>query len=201
MATDKTPFSRIAPYYSDLIGKYGQTPRACDYGRDESQRIKYKVLSEVMDLSGQRLLDVGCGFATYADFLNERYRDVGYSGLDLTPEMAAHAQATHPGLDIKAGNILDYQPTCPFDVVSANGIFYLIENDPWLEMQKIVRKMFSLATKALVFNSLSIWATDQAENEFYADPVETMAFCRSLTSKLTLRHDYHSRDFTLYLYK
>ena len=45
------------------------THRACDYGHAESQLIKSTVLSDVMPLSKNSVLDVGCGFADYAAFL------------------------------------------------------------------------------------------------------------------------------------
>jgi hypothetical protein len=54
---------------------------------------------------------------------------------------------------------------------------------------------------ALAFNSLSNWANDQEANEFYADPVQVLNFCRELTPWVVLRHDYHPRDFTVYMYK
>jgi hypothetical protein len=53
----------------------------------------------------------------------------------------------------------------------------------------------------VAFNSLSAWATDQEAGEFYADPLRVVDFCRRITPRVVLRHDYHPRDFTVYLYK
>jgi len=61
--------------------------------------------------------------------------------------------------------------------------------------------MFSLATSAVAFNTLSTWAQDQEAGEFYADPLKVVEFCRTLTPWVVMRHDYHPRDFTVYLYK
>ena len=88
-----------------------------------------------------------------------------------------------------------------FDVVVANGIFYLLDEQPAPMMQHMIERMFSLAKKAVAFNSLSAWARDQEGGEFYADPLQTVEFCRRLTPWVVLRHDYHPRDFTVYLYK
>jgi hypothetical protein len=41
----------------------------------------------------------------------------------------------------------------------------------------------------------------QEPGEFYADPVEIVRFCRSLTPWVVLRHDYLAHDFTVYLYR
>lgn len=192
---------RIAAYYEALIAKYGHDPRSCDYGRPESQQKKFRVLSEVCALSGKRLLDVGCGFADYADFLHAAYPTLTYEGVDITASMIREAKRLHPGLSLRVFDILDDEPGGPYDVVSANGIFYLLGPNAEILMQRLIQRMFTLCTEALAFNSLSTWATDPEANEFYADPQKIITFCRTLSPWVVLRHDYSPRDFTLYLYK
>lgn len=194
-------FERISDYYQRLIRQYGHDPRACDYGHLESQTIKFRVLSEVMPLNHCSLLDVGCGFADFATYLQEHFSDVKYSGIDLCASMVAEARCNHPDLDLRTANLLDASFDHPFDVVTANGIFYLLAEHAWPTMRRMIERMFGLATTALAFNSLSNWASDQEANEFYADPLQVLQFCRELTPWVTLRHDYHPRDFTVYMYK
>ena len=194
-------WDRIAEYYDERVRRFGHDPRACDYGRPESQQIKFKALSEVDSLSGRTILDIGCGFADFAAYLNCRFSDVYYSGVDLCPAMIKEARARHPDLDLRVGNILDNAPGENFDFVMANGIFYLLGEGAWSTMKRIIDRMYSLANHAVAFNSLSSWAPDQEQGEFYADPLETLQYCRTLTPWLVLRHDYHPRDFTVYMYK
>ena len=195
------PFARIAGYYEGLIRKYGHDPRACDYGRVESQQVKFRVLSEVMPLGKSRLLDVGCGFADFATFLEGRFPGLRYSGIDLCSAMIVEAQRNHPDLDLRVANISDASFDRTFDVVTANGIFYLLGEQAWPMMRQMIERMYDLATSAVAFNSLSVWARDQEAGEFYADPLQVVSFCRQLTPRVVLRHDYHPRDFTIYLYK
>lgn len=195
--SDADPFAAIAAYYDTLVARYGHDPRACDYGRAESQRVKFRVLSEVMPLAGLRLLDVGCGFADYADYLEG---EVDYTGIDVTAAMIDEARRLHPGLALARGNILD-GIDATFDVVSANGIFYLLGAEAPRLMRDIVAAMWEAATRAVAFNSLSAWAPDPEPGEFHADPAEVLGFCRTLTPRVALRHDYHRRDFTVYLYR
>ena len=166
-----------------------------------SQAKKFKVLNEVLPLAGKTVLDVGCGLADFAQFLIEHNGKVDYHGIDITPAMINLAQQKYPTLSLKCSDILEDQVQGIYDVVTANGIFYLLGQDAWPKMQEIITKMFSLSTEAVAFNSLSTWCNDPQENEFYADPILTVEFCRSITPNVTLRHDYHSRDFTIYLYK
>jgi SAM-dependent methyltransferase len=194
-------FGRISEYYDHLVRQYGHDPRACDYGRPESQNIKFRILSEVMPLADCSLLDVGCGFADFAAYLQRRFSSVKYSGIDLCASMVTEARRNHPDLDLRSANVIDASFDRPFNVVTANGIFYLLGEQAWPMMRKMIERMFGLATSALAFNSLSDWASDQEANEFYADPVQVLKFCRELTPWVVLRHDYHPRDFTIYMYK
>ena len=199
--TNDDPFARIANYYETLVHRYGHHPQACDYGRVESQLIKFQVLSEVKPLANCSLLDVGCGFADFAPFLRNRFAGLRYSGIDLCSSMVCEAKRNQPDLDLRVANIRDASFDRTFDVVTANGIFYLLGDQAWSIMQRLVARMFDLAESALAFNSLSSWAGDQEAGEFYADPLQTLAFCRQLSPWVILRHDYHPRDFTIYMYK
>jgi trans-aconitate methyltransferase len=154
-----------------------------------------------VDFRDASVLDVGCGFADFADFLTARYPGVRYTGIDLTPAMIEQARARHPTLTLKVANLLDLEASQQVDVVTANGIFYLLGEQAPALMRTFIERMWDMAIRAVAFNSLSAWAKDQEAGEFYADPLETMAFCRRLTPRLTLRHDYHQRDFTVYMYR
>ena len=190
---------KIGRYYGALIAQHGHAPQACDYGRSESQEKKFRVLADVMDLQGKSVLDVGCGFADFAGFLQNKFDGVQYNGVDITAEFVAQAQALYPNCDIRQLDILSEDPGRSYDLVTANGIFYLMGDQAEDYMCRLIERMFELCLDAVAFNSLSAWCEDQESGEFYADPVRTVAFCKTLTPWVTLRHDYHSRDFTIYM--
>ena len=192
----------IVQFYESLIERHGPSPNACDYGSARSQLAKFKALAEVCSLSGKRVLDVGCGFADWADYVTKIHGDVVYHGVDLTPRMIAEARRLRPHLSLRHMNIMEEDPG-RFDVVTANGIFYLFGpgSASRRRMESLIERMFALADEAVAFSSLSAWAANQEAHEFYADPLETVRFCRTLTPWVTLRHDYLPHDFTIYLYK
>lgn len=193
-------FASIGDYYNALVARYGHDPRACDYGRAESQQAKFKVLSEATPLAGKRVLDVGCGFADYAGFLEQRFPDVVYVGVDISQAMVDAARGLRADLSIQHLDILCQDPG-RFDVVTANGIFYLLGENAPVMMRVLITRMFALACDVVAFNSLSAWAPDPQPDEYYADPLETLSFCRTLTPWVVLRHDYHPHDFTIYMYR
>lgn len=200
MTKEREIFSRIASYYDDLVRKHGHSHKSCDYGNPFSQQIKFRVLSEAMPMHHKSILDVGCGMADFSDFLMSKYDGVDYVGIDLSAEMIKEARLLHPDLELSACNIL-FDEVAATDIVTANGIFYLLGEDGSEIMRKLITRMYELTRIVFAFNSLSSWAPEQEENEFYADPPATVAFCRTLTPWVVLRHDYHPRDFTIYMYK
>jgi SAM-dependent methyltransferase len=195
------PFPKIVSYYGTLIDKYGHDPRACDYGRAQSQEIKFRVLSEAMPLDNRSILDVGCGFGDFERYLASRFTGLRYSGIDICEGMVAEALRLNPKLDVRVANLLNFSSTEQFDLVTANGILYLLGQDAWPIMQSLIIRMYELCSQAVAFNSLSGWATDKESGEFYPDPLLVLEFCRTLTPWAVLRHDYHPRDFTIYMYK
>ena len=193
-------FNEIGNYYDRLVGRYGHDHRACDYSQAQSQVLKFKIISQVSSFDDKTVLDVGCGFADYKEFLEKRYRNIRYTGIDLSGEMVSEALRANPGSDIRQANLLT-DDIGLFDIVIANGIFYLLGTDAWHLTQQLIARMFACANTAVAFNSLSILARDQEATEFYADPARVLAFCLTLTPHVILRHDYHDRDFSVYLYK
>ena len=197
----KETFEKIDKYYDELIERYGHDSRACDYGDQRSQQVKFTVLSEIDDLSGHRILDVGCGFGDYAFYLQNKFKDIHYSGIDICKRMIKMGREIYPDLDLRNANILDDKFDERYDYISANGIFYLLGQNAEKVMRRIVEKMYRLADLGVSFNSLSQWAGDKEPGEFYADPMKTIDYCMLLSPHVVLRHDYHPRDFTIYIYK
>jgi SAM-dependent methyltransferase len=192
---------RIGAFFDAGVGRFGHDLRAMDYGRRESQLARFDVLAEAIPLAGKRVLDVGCGFADFSAYLAERAPDASYVGLDISRAMIAEARRLRPAADLRHADILTEDPGGPFDLVVANGIFYLLGEDAEAVMQRLILRLFGLCREAVVFTSLSSWAPAKEGGEFHADPVRTLEFCRALTQRVTLRHDYLAHDFAVYLYR
>ena len=190
----------IAARFGALVETYGHDPRALDYGSWASQRTRFRVLAETLPLNGRRVLDVGCGFADLAGYLRVRYGPVQYEGVDICPRVIEEARRRHPTLALRVLDILEDDPGGSYDFVIANGVFYLLGDDAGARMRAMVARMFALSRRAVAFTTLSTWAGRRAPGEFQADPLETLAFCRTLTARVALRHDYLPHDFAVFLH-
>lgn len=193
---------RTVLFYQALLEKHGHSFRALNWGSAESQRKRFEVLSDVGMKSGDRILDVGCGLADFYAWILEQNPGVNYTGIDITPSMTQAALNRFPDVEITNKTIFDLEVSVDvFDYVVASGIFFLRREDPMLHMEKVISAMFQKSAKGIAFNSLSTWALEKTDREFYADPQKVLEFCRKLSPNIILRHDYHPADFTVYVFK
>ena len=190
-------------YYTSLIAKYDIDVRALNWGSRESQQLRFSILAQVGQLNGASVLDVGCGMGDFLGWLKKSGRKVEYIGIDITPKMIEVAQQRFPEARFEIGSLPDVEDRIKehYNFVFASGIFYYRQFEPLEFMKEMVTQMFDRCDNAVAFNSLSAWASAKEPDEFYADPLETIAFCQTLTPWVVLRHDYHLRDFTIYMYR
>ncbi len=193
---------KVIAYFQGLVEKHGDDVKALDWGSRASQVARFSVLAGVGEMRGATVLDVGCGLGDFFDWSVKANLAIDYTGIDITPAMIDHARRRFPSARFEVANLLESTSSpARFDYVVSSGIFNLREIEPREYLRDITSAMFRLCKKAIAFNTLSAWAGHKDGSEFHADPAETLAFCRSLSPHLTLRHDYHPRDFTVYVYK
>ena len=71
----------------DAFNRHGYHPNTLLWSNTQIQEIRFKILSEVGIKAGDSVLDVGCGFGDFADFLNKRGKPVDFTGIDLSEEL------------------------------------------------------------------------------------------------------------------
>ena len=188
--------------YQNLLSEHGDSFRSLDWGSQESQIKRFKILADIGISNVDSVLDVGCGLADFNEWLQKHCPGVNYSGIDITPEMISHAKIRYPKLELFNKTIFEIDaPDGSYDYLTASGIFAFRKENPHEYVFATIEKMFNLCRKGIAVNSLSLWASTRATEEFYADPLVIIDFARTLTPRVVLRHDYHPSDFTIYLYR
>lgn len=190
--------TRLRRHYGPLVREHGASHRAVDWGSERGQETRFRVLLEPVNLLDGRVLDVGCGVGHLVDCLKNRRFAGEYLGLDLVPEMVATAQLRHRGWAFREGRVPEALENFEPDYVIGSGLFNLANQRT---LEETVAAMFSVAGRVVAFNSLSSWGPNPVRGEFRADPARVMEFCRKLTRRVVLRHDYLPHDFTVYLYR
>jgi SAM-dependent methyltransferase len=189
--------------YRKLLDEHGFSFKTLNWGSREGQHLRFSVLAQVADLRGCSVLDVGCGLGDLYGWSKERGLGVVYTGLDLTRELVEQARLRHPEGRFISGSILDEDIFRgeKFDYVLSSGIFYTYRTGAYNWMKSAAGRMWNLCNKGVAFNTLSGWSVEKDGAEFYADPAETVTLCHAFTPWVSMRHDYHPRDFTMYMYR
>ena len=194
-------FNYIKNYYDELVEKYQYNTKSLDYGKANSQKKKFSQFKRFFPINNLSILDIGCGFGDFYRYSKENNLDIQYQGFEINQSIINLAKRIDPSVNIINYNIIndpiDQEPT--HDICIANGIFYLLGTDSRNIMIEIVKKMFTRSKKAVIFNSLSSWSSFKEPNEFYADPLDTISWCREISPYIIFNHDYMKHDFTICL--
>jgi SAM-dependent methyltransferase len=195
--------ARSLEIYREWFRTHGVDTQAVGWSGPAMQQLRFSVLTSIADLQGARILDVGCGLGDFHGWLCDRGLSVDFTGIDASAEFVEAASHRFPEAkffrsDIVADNV---GPDESFDYVFASGIFTFRKTEPMRYLKLAVERMFSICRKGVAFNSLSSWGDRPGDGEFEPSPAAVLELCREITPLVTLRHDYHRRDMTLYLYK
>lgn len=194
------PISKNNTLYFESVNAYPNDHRGVKWSSHYSQFIRFKVICDIApEVFESRILDVGCGLGHLVDYLISQGFNGHYKGIDLVSQMISGAHKRHPTFDFETNDI-DSVSFDSYDFVLASGIFPFVD---WEYTQDTIRALFARALKGVAFNCLSALEKPYKREAglTYYSPIEVFNFCQTITPKLTLRHDYLTNDFTIYLYK
>lgn len=193
------PIQKNNAIYLESVTCFPADHRGVKWHSVESQFLRFKILCEIApDFWQKSVLDVGCGLGHLVDYLIEQDFTGVYKGIDILPRMIELAQQRYPNKDFEVNVIEELEQT--YDYVVASGVFAFAN---WEILKELIVAMNQRACRGVAFNCLSglIAPTQKEEGLFYPLPTEVLEFCRQITPKVSLRHDYLDSDFTIYIYK
>lgn len=193
---------RIVDRHRDALLRKGVTPQALYWSSTEIQHIRFRELAGIGIESGDRLLDVGCGFGDFHRFLQDQGIDTDYTGLDLSPDLLAEARRQHPKASFFEGDLLDLDPEPgSYDIVVLSGALNEQLGDGGSYARHVIETMFRASRKGLALNLLNArHAPTAACSDLQSfDPGDMQAWCEGLGAEVALRSDYLDNDFTLWL--
>ncbi|CAN5348900.1 class I SAM-dependent methyltransferase [soil metagenome] len=196
--------ANIKKEYQDKFEKYGVDPKSLLWGTKGAAHQRFRQMWAEIDFNGKSVLDVGCGFGEMAKFLDKRYKIKSYTGIDIVPEFITEAKKNFPHHDFFVKNYLTEKVEGEFDVVIASGILNSNVESNMEYRKKGIAALFNLTQNVLVFNMLGNHPAPESNNKsniWYADSLEILEYCLSLTRRVILRHHYNPKDFTILMYK
>jgi len=188
--------------YRERLEQFGPTIQALASGAHERRLVRYGVLADVGQLNGASILDLGCGLADFYEYLCSRGIHPKYTGYDISPDLIARATARFPKVEFETRDIQRDGIPREFDyILSSQAFNYRLKHEENLEMVKdILRRCLDKARKAVACDFLSSYVDYREEHLYYYSPEEMLRYCKTLTKRVLLRHDYPLFEFTIYLY-
>jgi len=207
--TSKTVLlSEVASYYTDKLKTHGETPRGVDWNGEEGQTLRFAQLTKIIDAHhGFTLIDLGCGYGAYYDFLVTEFNDFTYSGIDISEDMVRAAERRHVGatrVKFSCGS----QPDEVVDYTVASGIFNVRmgrSDEEWRTYLQVTLDMLDRSSRiGFAFNCLTSYsdADKMRDHLYYADPCSVFDYCkRHYSRNVALLHDYGLYEFSVLVRK
>jgi len=193
---------RIVDRHRDALLRHGVHPNALYWSSREIQEVRFGVLAEIGVGSGDRVLDVGCGFGDLNGFLAARGIEVDYTGIDLSPDLLESARRLHPDAAFVEGDLFDLDPEDgAFDWVLLSGALNEQLGDDGGYARRTIARMARAARRGVAFNLLDArnrWVASRPDLQSF-EPDAVLAHCRELGAEATLREGYLDNDFTVHL--
>ena len=200
--------SDVAAYYSSKFNEYGETPRGVDWNGKESQYLRFKQLSKILEAkSNFSIHDLGCGYGSFYDYLSDKYKDFLYHGIDISSTIIQAAEKRY----LKHKNahfVSSHAPEIIADYSIASGIFNVqtTKTDTQWEdyLKSTLDTLNNFSRRGFAFNCLTSYSDPEKMQAhlYYANPTLLFDFCKQHYSKnVALLHDYGLYEFTILVRK
>lgn len=203
----KEYWRKMIKRYKKALQRHGSSIRALKWKSESAMLVRHEELLKDLDMKDKTLLDVGCGFG---DILNNPKlstpnQKLNYLGVDIIKEFVEIARKKHPGYKFSVRNYFEKPFKRNFDIILCSGALNSNFGKETIKFRKkAIKTMFDHCNYALSFNMAG--STPQPKNKkgeavYYANSLEILRFCLSLTKKIIFRHHYRPHDFTILMFK
>ena len=197
----------VASYYTDKILENGRTPQGVDWNSEESQHLRFEVLSTLIHEEPFSILDYGCGFGSMLTYYKKKYSQFNFIGFDISEEMIKNAKELFKD-ERNAQWVTELDQVSQVDYVIASGIFNVKMNNSdqnWLDyILDTLAKFDEKSRKGFAFNMLTKYSDIEYMKDYlhYADPLFIFDQCKKKHSKwVALKHDYPLYEFSIIVRK
>ena len=202
-------FKKVEKYYTNTADSFGATARGVDWNGEESQILRFEVLTRITDLKESEFSanDLGCGYGSLLEYFRDHGYFCDYLGVDISPAMVSLAESRH--LDSRnSGFLLDSKPNRVADYTFASGIFNVkldMDEQDWLAyIFDTLSIMNKYSTKGFAFNCLSsdVESKNRRDRLYYAEADKIRKHCLDKYSRdVSVVTDYGLYEFTVHVRK
>ncbi len=195
-------FEVIKSYYEENMSKGLPEYGILGWESEEAQHLRFDAMLNKVDLSGKRLLDVGCGTGSLLEYVRSKGIEVKYTGVDILGQMIDIAQKKKLGADFLKVDIFKENifKDASFDVIYTSGIFNLNLGNNKEFLKNALELFFRLSKETVVFNLLHTASPDREDKYFYFHPDEVRELLDGFSGRIAKAEfveAYLKNDFTV----
>jgi ubiquinone/menaquinone biosynthesis C-methylase UbiE len=182
--------------------QHGYHPNSLLWSNTEVQELRFKILADIGIEQGDRVLDVGCGFGDFADYLSRQGKPIEFTGIDVSEELLAEGRKHFPNLELLQGDLLDFNPAPQnYDYVTLSGALNRKIDNAEEYTHHIIKRMFETCKKGIAFNLLDArheWTASRWDlQSFHPDDIK--ALVNEFSNDVTIIEGYLENDFSVYV--
>lgn len=135
----------------------------------------------------------------YGSHIKRRGFNIAYTGIDINSNLIEIAKKSYPDVCFETKDILIDELNQKFDYILLSGVFNFKLSDNKTFIQNMLKKMFELCNKGVAADFMSTYVDFKNEEANYASPEEIFGFCKTLSRRVSVRHDYMPFEFCIYI--
>jgi len=170
--------------------------------KKQVQQIRFNVFTSLFDFNDVSVLDLGCGDGDFKSFLDTRFSNFHYIGLDLQEEFITYATER-----FKAKNNTWFYNTdftrCQLPevhvVVVCGALSYKCNDSNYYI--DCIKRFYHSANMALIFNMLNQEFFESGQIIVAHNKEQIFDQCKKICSNVTLKDRYLDNDFTIVMRK
>jgi SAM-dependent methyltransferase len=189
----------IKQRYNKRYMEFGIDARTLGWGCKEDQYTRFKAAVTSVDFTEKSVLDIGCGFADFYEFLLQHSIKVKkYKGIDINEHLIEVAKKRFPENMYEVRNILLHNYNSEqADIVTLFGLlnFKLKNVNNMTYTKKMITATLKITKEKLIVDFLSTHLTKTYPKEdavYYHNPKDVLDICFKLSNNVVLVHNYPS---------
>ena len=195
---------RVVEIQRYALVQHGYHPHSLLWSNTEVQELRFKILADIGICRGDSVLDVGCGFGDFADYLDRQNKAVEFTGIDVSQELLLEGQKHFPELKLIQGDLFDFNPApqC-YDYVTLSGVLNRKYDGASDYTFQLITRMFEACKKGIAFNLLDArheWTAGRWDLQSF-HPDEISEFVSQLSKNNQIVDGYLENDFSVYIYR
>jgi len=199
---NQTQRKRVIESQRYALMQHGYHPHSLLWSNTEVQELRFKILADIGIGRGDSVLDVGCGFGDFADYLKRQGKAVEFTGIDVSEELLQEGQKHFPDLKLIQGDLFDFNPAPQsYDYVTLSGALNRKYDGASDYTFQLITRMFETCKKGIAFNLLDArheWTAGRWDLQSF-HPDEISAFVDQLSGNNQIVDGYLENDFTVYV--